>query len=55
MDEIIKKVRDKRSYKMDGQEIKILCYADDVVLFAENENDLQILHVLIQPQKILTW
>ncbi|KAK9887098.1 hypothetical protein WA026_020042 [Henosepilachna vigintioctopunctata] len=45
MDEIIKKVRGMRGYKMGDKEISILCYADDAVLIAENEDDLQrLLH-----------
>ncbi|XP_015187255.1 PREDICTED: uncharacterized protein LOC107072109 [Polistes dominula] len=41
MDEIIKKVREQRGYQMGNREIKISCYADDAVLIAENEDDLQ--------------
>lgn len=32
MDEIIKKLKNGRGYKMENQEIKIICYADDAVL-----------------------
>ncbi|XP_030766597.1 uncharacterized protein LOC115890494, partial [Sitophilus oryzae] len=41
MDEIIKQVRHLNGYKMGDRNITILCYADDAVLFAENEDDLQ--------------
>lgn len=41
MDEIIKKVRRLKGYKMGNENISILCYADDAVLIAENEDDLQ--------------
>ena len=45
MDEIIGNVRLLKGYSMGDQEITILCYADDAVLVAENENDLQrLLH-----------
>ena len=45
MDEIIKKVSKLRGYKMGEKKINILCYADDAVLVAEDENDLQrLLH-----------
>ena len=45
MDEIIKKVSKLRGYKMGEKKINILCYADDAVLVAENEDDLQrLLH-----------
>lgn len=41
MDEIIKQVRRLRGYRMGNRNITILCYADDAVLVAENEDDLQ--------------
>lgn len=41
MDEIINSVKNLKGYKMGNNEIKIACYADDVVLFAEEEDDLQ--------------
>lgn len=41
MDEILKKMRNMDGYKMDNRNIVVLCYADDVVLIAENEDDLQ--------------
>lgn len=41
MDEIIRKVKTGRGYRMGDQEFTILCYADDAVLFAESEDDLQ--------------
>lgn len=45
MDEVIKKVKLSRGYRLGDKEVKILCYADDAVLFAENEDDLQrLLH-----------
>lgn len=45
LDEIIKQVKTKRGYRMGNREIQILCYADDTVLIAEDEDDLQrLLH-----------
>lgn len=45
MDEIIGGVRNLNGYKMGNHNITILCYADDAVLIAENEDDLQrLLH-----------
>ena len=45
MDEIIKAVRVLRGYKMGDRNVNILCYADDAVLLAESEDDLQrLLH-----------
>ena len=45
MDELIIQVRKLKGYKMGDREIKILCYADDVVLIAESEDELQrLLH-----------
>ena len=41
MDEIIKKVRKLKGYRMGDREIKILCYADDAVLIGESEDDVQ--------------
>lgn len=41
MDEVIKSVRSERGYRMGNQQIGILCYADDAVLIAESEDDLQ--------------
>lgn len=41
MDEVIKKLRTLRGYKMRGKTIHILCNADDAVLVAEIEDDLQ--------------
>lgn len=46
MDEIIKNVKNRKGYKMGNKELKIICYADDAVLLAESEDDLQrLLHV----------
>ena len=45
MDELIIQVRKLKGYKMGDREIKILCYADDAVLIAESEDELQrLLH-----------
>ena len=42
MDEIIKEVKTAgRGYRMGNKEIKICCYADDVVLISEDEDNLQ--------------
>lgn len=41
MDEIIKKVRVGRGYRMGNEEVTIICYADDAMICAENEDDLQ--------------
>ena len=41
MDEILKQVHKLKGYKMGSKEVKILCYADDAVLVAESEDDLQ--------------
>ncbi|XP_056635947.1 uncharacterized protein LOC130444692 [Diorhabda sublineata] len=41
MDEIIKAVKRRKVYKMRNRELKILCYADDSILIAECEDDLQ--------------
>lgn len=42
MDEILEKIKTVgRGYKMGTREIKLICYADDVVLIADNEDDLQ--------------
>lgn len=40
MDEIIKKLRTVRGYKLKGKTINILCYDDDAVLVFENEDVL---------------
>lgn len=43
-----------RGYKMGEQEINLLCYADDAVLIAESEDDLQrLLHQLTTVAKTL--
>ena len=41
MDEIIKKVRELKGYRMGDRDIKILCYADDSVLIGESEDDVK--------------
>ncbi|XP_060524527.1 uncharacterized protein LOC132700944 [Cylas formicarius] len=41
MDEVIKKVRLGRGYRMGSDEVTIICYADDAMICAENEDDLQ--------------
>lgn len=41
MDEKIKKVRNLNGYKMDNLNIAVMCYVDDIVLIARNEDDLQ--------------
>lgn len=42
MDQIIRGVNEvKAGYKMGNRSLRILCYADDAVLVAENEDDLQ--------------
>lgn len=45
MDEIVKKVKTKRGYPMGDNTISVVCYADDAILLARSEDDLQrILH-----------
>ena len=41
MDEIVKKVKPMRGYRMDGGEVNILCFANDALLIASNNDDLQ--------------
>jgi hypothetical protein len=41
MVEIIKKVKMQKGYKMEQKGVKILWYADNAALLAENEDDLQ--------------
>lgn len=41
MNEINEKVRKEKGYKIENKEIKIPCYADDAILFAESEHDLE--------------
>ena len=42
MDEIMTEVkRVERGYRMGDKEIKAICYADDVVLISDSEDDLQ--------------
>ena len=41
MDELIKKVRKLKGFRMGDREIKILCYADDAVLIGKSEDDVQ--------------
>lgn len=43
---IMKQVRKHTSYKMEDKRIEI-CYAADIVLLAENENDIQRLLYLV--------
>ena len=45
MDELIIQVRKLKGYKIGDRKIKTLCYADDAVLIAESEDELQrLLH-----------
>lgn len=41
LDEIIKKVEKRKSYKKGIKEIKIICYVDTAILIAQNEDVLQ--------------
>jgi len=41
MDEIIKQTRAMAGYRMGTKEVKVVCYADDAVLFANSEDNLQ--------------
>lgn len=41
MEEIIKETKTQKGYKMGSKEIKMVCYADDVILVTECEDDLQ--------------
>lgn len=40
MDEILKKIKSLKGYRLGRSNVNILCYADDAVLVAENEDDL---------------
>ena len=51
MDELIIQVRKLKGYKMGDREIKTLCYADDAVLIAESEDELQRLHTSSTQQR----
>lgn len=42
MDETIKKLKTKKGYSRGNKDIQIFYYADDVVLFADGEDDLQL-------------
>lgn len=41
MNKIIDAVKKRNGYKIDNKNLTILCYADDAVLIADNEDDLQ--------------
>lgn len=41
MDEIIHEVKKQEGYRMGAHKITIICYADDAILIADNEDDLQ--------------
>lgn len=41
MNEIIKKVKQKGGYRVGNKELKIICYADNAIIVAEDEDDLQ--------------
>lgn len=41
MDDIIEELKTTKGYKLTTGEIKIICYADDAVIMAESEDDLQ--------------
>lgn len=41
IEEIINNVTRGRGYRMRYEEIKMLCYADNTLLIAQSENDLQ--------------
>ena len=39
MNELIKDLKNVQGYSMGDENVKIVCYADDAALVAENEND----------------
>ena len=41
MNEIIKNLRDLQGYPLGDETVNTICYADDVTLIADNEDDLQ--------------
>lgn len=41
MDEIIKKIKEKKGYVIGDTETQIMCYADDAIIMAKSEDDLQ--------------
>lgn len=46
MDKLIRSVRPRRGYMMGNRSVNVICYADDAVLVADSEDELQrILHV----------
>lgn len=52
MDRIINKVKDVgRAHRMGTTELKILCYADDDVVIAENEDHLQQMLFVVKAAK----
>jgi hypothetical protein len=53
MNEIIKDIKNKKGYRMENKEINIICYADDAVLIADNDDNLQRLlyQFLLSSQK----
>jgi Reverse transcriptase (RNA-dependent DNA polymerase) len=67
MDEIILQVKNlNRGYRMGEEIISIVCYADDAILIAESEDDLQRLlyqfnitarkfNMIISPNKTKVW
>lgn len=52
IDEVINKVTSKRGYRMGQKQISIVCYADDAMIAANSEDELQILlHTFNQAAK----
>lgn len=54
MDELIKTIRMGKGYKPDDEETSIIGYADDTVLVAESEDDLQRLLFLFNKTTVQT-
>lgn len=43
MDEIIRKVHTGKGYKTGQRDVRVVCFVDDTILYAENKDDLQCL------------
>lgn len=53
MDKLIDSIKTMKGYTMSNNQINIVGYADDVVLIAESEDDLQrLLHKFVMTSKL---
>lgn len=52
MDEIIKKIKKRNTYKMGKKKIQIIYDDDDAIIMTENENNLQREIKQFQPEKL---